>query len=352
MQMFFKNIKSQKGITGAEIVISATMIVITLVVVAMIYVNTTLESRNVTRTAGATRIATNILENIEKISYTEFVNQYNAVNANKQTNGQYINYYLMKSDDNVKLFSTTIPKGYNVYIKSEPNYGSHTQLKEQFDLVRDINLIIEFSIGDNTEKLEFQTVKKREMIGEVNEPNTDLLTTSKILQTGMNYYPVKYLESSNAYVKVEENDSSWYNYSNKKWATVIVSKQSENDIFDVNGKFIGKINSNKTEYTQKYVWIPSFFTKTENDKKVFYAFAYLGTNDYKIVPSMLYSNAGSTYTLNINTYSMISSSEKVNVPDNDTFSKKTGRWIEENSITSDTDGQILNASKYGPYVSH
>ena len=357
-KIFFKNLENQKGVTGADIVIAVTILLITISVVSIIYVNTTLESRNVTRTAGATRIATNILENIEKLSYDEFVTNFNQeiTSSVKQTTSEYLNYYLTDGGTDGKLFSTKIPNGYDVYIKAEPNYGSHTSnTKEQFDLIRDVKVIFAFNVGDITEKVDFQTVKKREIIGESNEPSTEYLTSDGILGSGMNYYPVKYVSASNAYVKVNTDDKTWYNYSNKEWATVIVSKKEENQIFDINGKFYGTIDTdeNSSNYTVKYVWIPRFYTKTISGVKQFYAFAYLGTGRNKIVSDKLNSNYGSSITLAYNTFKAISSSEGVNSGDN--FGGKTGKWVKvqgEFTSSSDESAYLLNTSKYGPYIIH
>lgn len=353
-----KKLKNQKGATGADIVISMTIILVTIVVVSIIYLNTTLQTRNTTRTAGATRIATNILENIDKLSYKEFVSELD--NFTKETTGDYINYYVLSG----QAFSTKIPTGYTVHLNADPNYGSHsedTEKTKQFDLVREVNLIITFSVGDKEEKIDFKTVKVREVIDETNEPNTDYLTTDEILSYDMNFYPIKYLESSKAYIKTNKTDSSWYNYSNKEWATVIVSKKAESEIFDINGKFVGQINTDKEDdnYTEKFVWIPRFFTQTitENseEKDIFYAFAYLASGSNKIVSEKLDSVTGNVSTLNINTFEMdVNASETI-------FNDKSGKWVsceivdeekQKTGIQIDEAATLLNESKYGPYMEH
>ena len=48
----------------------------------------------------------------------------------------------------------------------------------------------------------------------------------------MNYYPVKYVQNARAYVKTIESDPEWYNYQNKNWAMIIVSKVDESNLFD------------------------------------------------------------------------------------------------------------------------
>ena len=66
-------LNSEKGVTGVDIVVSVTMIVITIAVVMAIFVNISSSSREVNRTSGATRMATNILENIELMYYEDFI---------------------------------------------------------------------------------------------------------------------------------------------------------------------------------------------------------------------------------------------------------------------------------------
>lgn len=363
-QNFCKKIKSEKGLTGIDIITSVTIIVITIVVVSMIYLNTTVESRNITRTAGATRIATNILENIEKLSYAEFLDNFNLETQGlaTQTDADYLGYYLLNGGEDNQVFSTKIPNGYKLYIKCTPNHGTHTEVSEQFDLVRTIEMIIAFNVGDRTEKIDFETVKTREIIGETNEPNTDYLLSSGILQSEMYYYPVKYLDNSEVYIKVSEKDSSWYNYSNKQWATVIVSKQTEDELFDINGKFIGTINTTESEetYTERFVWIPRFFKKTVNSVDTFYVFSYLATGNKKIESTLLNSNGGESSTLNINTYKEITSDELALGVNTDTtnFEDKSGKWVSceinektgNTGIIDDIEASLLNTSKYGPYT--
>jgi len=76
------NLKNEKGATGADIVVALSIIVLTVSVISMVYINLTNGSKNVNRTAGATRIATNILENIDKMSYTQYNETLNAFATN------------------------------------------------------------------------------------------------------------------------------------------------------------------------------------------------------------------------------------------------------------------------------
>lgn len=329
------NLKSQKGATGADIVIASTVIVLTIAIVSMIYVNTTLQSRNVTRTAGATRIATNVLENIEKMTYIDCISEYNKPIWENVTDGEY-NGYKLATDTTV--YNTKIPKGYKLYLQAEPNYGSASNNSEKFDLVRDVKLAVTYNVGDVNEKVEFNVSKSREVVNEVNEPNTSILRGNK------SFYPIKYSDIANAYVKTTEDDSNWYNYTSKKWAMVVVSNEKEEDLFDSNGKLIA--DSSKYE---KYVWIPRFFYTNDNK---FSEFAYLLTN--KAIREAALSSVDNNVDLNYTTY-VDAKSESTNVTD---MNENTGKWVvatnesNESVIANDNFGKILNESIYGPCEIH
>ena len=82
---FLQKLKNEKGATGADIVVALSIIVLTVAVISMIYVNVNNDSKNVNRTAGATRIATNILENINIMLYDELNNTLNSFATNAST---------------------------------------------------------------------------------------------------------------------------------------------------------------------------------------------------------------------------------------------------------------------------
>ena len=339
MRNFLKKLKSEKGATGTDVIVSATMIVITISIVSMLYVNISIQSRNITRTAGATRIATNLIENIDAMSYADFVKVFDGVTDNT----------LEYENTEERPFSTKIPNGYKATIEATPVYGSHglsDKQDEQFDLVRQVNITVEYKVGNKLENVQFSTVKQRELIAECNSPSTSDLR-SDVLSSGVNFYPVKYLQNAKAYVRTTEDDPEWYNYTNKNWATVVVSKKSEKDLFDLNGKLIAKISTTKTsdDYTQKVVWIPKYFTSTEADNpKV--KFAFYSSANRGIEEQTLKSNGTASFLYN--TAAEVDSTWK------DTFggSNITGKWVLVNSDNSFSDASNvaanLNKSQYGP----
>lgn len=346
------NLKSQKGATGTDIIIAITVIVLTVVVVSMIYVNTTLQSRNVTRTAGATRIATNILENIEKMSYTDFDAEYIRIKGSEPITITIGNYITYPSATNTIAFNTKIPKGYIVYIYGEPNYGSHESTTEQFDLVRDIKLAVTFEVGDMTRVVDFSTSKTREIVSEVNEPITAILSRQGIIDSAdKKIYPIKYFEEAKGYIRAVEDDPDWYSYSNKKWAMVIVSKEPEEELFDSNGK-LKDVSSKYARYT----WIPKYFYTGSGESQKISEFAYQSSSDKAIKVKQELKATDNSTILYYNTYGA-----KLNTsiePTSFVLSenrKISGKWILADTIDniiSDTDGNLLNNSNYGPCEIH
>ena len=83
-----KKLNNEKGVTGVDIVVSVTMIVVTIAVVMAIFANISSVSRDINRTSGATRMATNILENIEIMYYEDFLVELQKL----QTQTGYVNF--------------------------------------------------------------------------------------------------------------------------------------------------------------------------------------------------------------------------------------------------------------------
>lgn len=342
------NLRSQKGATGTDVIIAITVIVLTIAVVSMIYVNTTLQSRNVTRTAGATRIGTNILENIEKLSYTDFIAEYNATKWSAVTTGNYTGF---KSITNNTAFSTKIPKGYTVYLYGEPSYGSFSAAADgdkQFDLVRDIRVVVAFSVGDMDRIVDFRTSKTREITNEVNPPDMTVLAIQGITDASKKYYPIKYSEDAGAYIRTTEDDEEWYDYTNKKWAMVLVSIKPETDLFDLNGK----IKASSSDYA-KYVWIPKFFySGNESDYKIS-EFAYLSSSTKAIKDKQELTAGDGTTKLYYNTVANKAATSIEPTYFVQTGNQKiSGKWISVGQIDSQNESKFLKASKYGPCELH
>ena len=346
MEKLLKKLKSERGATGTDVLISATLIVLSIVIVSMLYVNTSLESRNITRTAGATRIATNIIENINAISYDEFLTTFATYT------GSDTETILQLIGNGNSVFGTKIPTGFTVDINANPVYGSTTNTSKQFDLVRKIEIIVKYDVGNVEEQVNFSTVKQRELIEDCNEPDLNNLRASGILKAGMNYYPIKYVQSAKAYVKTTESDPEWYNYQNRYWAMVIVSKVGESNLFDSNGKFIGQINTDtaSSTYTEKMIWVPRFFANKDTaNKNIQFAFK---ANESQMISNAELTAQDGTSKFNYYTFSSVNSAIWNVDSSTSLFSLTTGLWVVLDEITENAASDALNKSQYGPCIVH
>jgi len=70
MKKFLQKIKLNKGATGADIVVSLSVLTIGIAVVSIIFVNMTLMNKRTNRTAAATRVLTNVMESLRSYAGT------------------------------------------------------------------------------------------------------------------------------------------------------------------------------------------------------------------------------------------------------------------------------------------
>ena len=284
--------KSNKGATGADVVVALSVIVIAMGVVSMIFVSLSNGSKRVNRTAGATRIATNIMENIERLDYTQFEYRlagyydiigkltsdemapaikakyqgrtYDELNTTEKIEAA-INSVLnncatveIKSGkeiysgiDNRTIFGTKIPKGYDLdlSVKMSPMINDNPP---EYDMQCLIELTISFKVNDNTEKVYLYTIKQRENIEECNKPVIADEPTGTGNHKTHKAFAVKYSTTLDAYVPTVETDPDWYDYTNKRWAYM----------YDENSEEYNNIARSKSSIPKTsdylYVWIPRY----------------------------------------------------------------------------------------------
>lgn len=327
------NLKNEKGATGADIVVALSIIVLTVSVISMVYINLTNGSKNVNRTAGATRIATNILENIDKMSYTQYNETLNAFATNDSkvwtvTGDANAKTIILegKKTGTEKIFDTKIPKGYKVELTSQSINAGDSLPK--YDLIKKINVKVTFTVSKTEQNVSLYTSKEREQLAEVNKPDIDSLeiTASK------SYVPIKYSTTEQAYVVTNENDTNWYNYSNKVWAMVYVDSLSNiNSI-----KNAGKLSTAQANSTGNiYYWIPRFST---DGQALYNASNYPITNiqietEDKSQKMSLFSVGTATLSADTNEFNS---------------NGKKGLWKAKNSLNSDGIMQDFNRTKFGP----
>ena len=271
LEKLFKKLHSDKGLTGADVAVSISIIVLTIAVVSAIYVNATNKSKEEIRYSAATRIATQIIENIESMTYDEVVyryeNSYNSVDADSEGN----------------TYNVTVPEGYSAEV-------TMSEVDEyELDVVRDITVNVTYKISGVTKSITLYTVKEKELLEQTNEPDVTLIDG----YDSSNYYAIKY--SNGSYVVTTTSDSDWYNYDDGEYALVYYSS-SEYDYGDTIS--VGSVKTGTT-----YIWVPRFGVDFYDELEYCY-----GTSDYAIsfelYDGLIYSyvvsgsGSGESYTMN------------------------------------------------------
>ncbi len=327
------NFKNEKGATGADIVVALSIIVLTVSVISMVYINLTNGSKNVNRTAGATRIATNILENIDKMSYEQYNKALDAFATNDSkgwtvtgdANAKTITLEGKKTGTE-KIFDTKIPKGYKVELTSQSINAGDSLPK--YDLIKKINVKVTFTVSKTEQNVSLYTSKEREQLAEVNKPDIDSLNV-----TGKSYVPIKYSTTQQAYVVTDEKDINWYDYSNKVWAMVYVDSLSNiNSIKDA-----GKLSTAQANSTGNiYYWIPRFSTDGQ---------ALYNTSNYPITNiqiTAINDNTKKMSLFSVGTATLSADTNEFN------SNGKKGLWKAKNLLNSDGTMQAFNRTKFGP----
>lgn len=250
-QNLFKKFHSQKALTGADVVISIAIILITIGVMTGIYINVTNGSKENIRYSAATRIATQISENIESMSYDEVVSI-----GDKEIPSQ------KNGNETRKIFNTTVPVGYSVKVTS-------TKLSKDLDIVRNFDIEVSYRVSKKTNNsVTLQVTKERELLEQTNRPDLSLLPDYK---NDYDYcYPIK--NTSSGYVVTTESDLSWYNYDNAEYATVFLTSIEKN---------MGDTIS--TDAGLICLWIPRFGIVNSNTISLDNATFLYGTSKHRIV---------------------------------------------------------------------
>jgi len=142
-----------------------------------------------------------------------------------------------------------IPIGYETNIQIRPYNENDSSLE---DLVKTVEITISYQIGKEMEMVKLSRIKSRESLIIPNKP---------IL--GNTYVPVIYKEDNikgNYWKIVSYNDPTWYNYSNKNWATVMLIQGLEIEGgTEINSSNREELTGMKiTKPTDIFVWIPRY----------------------------------------------------------------------------------------------
>lgn len=283
-------LNSEKGLTGIDIVVGTSIIIITIVVVTMIAMNIDLGSKSINRTAGATRIATTMIEQIEKMYYDEIgeieltapnvsepsgelknikdiindltdpINsRYDVINTDiGETTEKTVGNSIVIDGKEVGpadiFFGVKIPRGYRVEItvtdihRDESIDTMSADPIPRFNLLKEITINVVYMVGNNERNVSVTMVKNRESVKDCNEPDLNSLSESISVDIS-EIVPVKYNVYSDKYEITTQTDTEWYSYSSGEWARVIITdSDSASDI----------LKSKADTKDNMYVWIPRY----------------------------------------------------------------------------------------------
>lgn len=257
----------KKRIMSLEIFFSIIIIFSIIFIVTVICLEIRLYSQKINKEAEASRIASNIIENIKMKSYDDvekYIEQLSYVGITKkiENNIQYVTIDGSLFSEN--FFGTQIPKDYTIDFQTE-NYG------EGFNIQKRIDLTINYKINQRIEDFKVSSVIDRESINECNSPiiSDEYFKELGISEKDFEIIPIKYSEEKKSYITTTKDDFEWFNYSAKLWAKVLVFEKEES----LKGYFINEdgtvnrlIENEKTTLKMEdylYVWIPNFSAKED-----------------------------------------------------------------------------------------
>ena len=257
----------KKRIMSLEIYISIIIIFSIIFIVTVICLEIRLYSQKINKEAEASRIASNIIENIKMKSYDDvekYIEELSYVGITKkiENNIQYVTIDGNLFSEN--FFGTQIPKDYTIDFQTE-NYG------EGFNIQKRIDLTINYKINQRIEDFKVSSVIDRESINECNSPiiSDEYFKELGISEKDFEIIPIKYSEEKKSYITTTKDDFEWFNYSAKLGAKVLVFEKEESlkDYFIIEDGTVNRLLENeKTTLKMEdylYVWIPNFSTKED-----------------------------------------------------------------------------------------
>lgn len=361
---FCNQLKNQKGITAADITISLLIILVSVSVIGMVYTNLVITSSGVDRKAEATRIATNIIENISSLYYDSIEDELDNESedfAIKTVSGNSTIYSITNGTGNETLFGITIPNSYETTITFSNVYASEDAVTGH-DLVKKVTVEIKYLLNNIEESVSLEKIFVKEALRECNSPifdNNSFENFGASLENSIYWYenatdfdgdyiicPVKYDGGTKEYKLVSEseikNNQIWYSYSNRQWARVLLLTPEEfESSVDTQNYLI--LDRTLLKTSKCLLWIPKFGIDTNGDLY----FKYQNKDNLAIL-NKYYDQTPSSflyYYIDLEDSVSWSGSYALN------FGTKNGKWVSYTELsTSGTECYWLNQSKYGPLV--
>lgn len=303
--------KSNKGLVATDALIAILIIVLFSGLIASVSYNIYLVNTNIKRMSKANFYIAEVFEYANKIYYDDVTEE----NLAEYFNNKY--YYseekVPRQKPEAKIRETpdeTLDTPFKVYIEIT-NYNEIEGNTDKLDLLKQIKMTVEYSIGNKQQKIDMKTIKKREKLETPNIPDMNSIE----LKDEEKVYPVKTINEE--FIVCNKNDSNWYNYQNGKGARVLITKSGLKE-----GDKISKGNIDLIGTS--YLWIPRY--------------AY-GSN--KVI--FLYGNSNK-YIKNINGYDSFTEIDKnsYTIPSDFVLNQNNldGIWVNNSNLTV---YQILNS---------
>lgn len=338
-----KYVKKSNKIVYFEMIFSCVFACIMILIISIIFANIYVNSVKITKNAEATSIMTNILENMRKRTFNNFENYIDGlsiVGISKKIENDTQLIFVNGVECQEKFFGTDIPSDYNLTVEI-------SKTDKNFDLAKNVNIIIYYRIFGKSYSLQMDTLIEREKIKEVNEPviNNEYFDLLNINIDDYDIIPIKYSYELNSYVVTTVGDPDWYNYSSKEWAKVIIIAKEgyvQKEVFiDVNGKVSKQVDCNGTILNLEnymYTWIPNFSVK---DNETYFRYSS-GKNMIKM--DYIYEADKYLYYYSV-------SDEIENISPRCSFDGISGVWRSILDV-QDEYYKSFNNTKYGPINLH
>lgn len=237
------DVKNQKGIAATDSIIAVLIIILFTGIIMTLSYNIYLTSTLITRNSQASEYAIKIFEETEKVYYDDLTQEYV---------DNYIN-------------TLSISTGYIVNVTIETYDNLETEEQEE-DVVKVITLEITYKLANKDKVLQMTKIKKRENLITPNMPKIEYL---EVLETEQKL-PIIYIDENKCKITTQTN-TTWYNYDNGNWATILVLDDSEEMAQD------DIVNFEDISEEQIYFWIPRYaYESLSEDLK----FLYKNTNKY------------------------------------------------------------------------
>lgn len=359
-KQIMNQLNSQKGITAADAIIGLLIILTSLGVIAMIYSNLVIGSREIDRTTGATRIATNLLEHMEMVYYDQIEFELKSLADTGKISVNNNIYSISGSQEGTTVFLTTIPAGYTV------NITLQNLEKDSYDLIKEVMVEVKYNVGEQAENVKLSKVFERETIRECNSPKLDEEYLSQLGITNENAIysyenpehvgegtniicPIKY-NGENYEIITDPNafNTMWYSYSNKQWARVLVLTANEyaeciNDAAQISEKLK---NSEKS-----YLWIPRFGVENGGNLLGNTYFKYKNT-DFAILNSYDLEEFNLLYRY-LDLKKSIQWSNSYGLAFQEENQELVGIWSQYAALKNiNSEAYKLNHSQYGPLLEY